>query len=160
MTTEERAIVCRLVDGEDPWKIDPEYGCTNPLTGYYPSAEVEAERKFRRESKIQMNTEVIHNGVVGVVVKIDWLMQKAHVRSVRGIHEVQLDRLEPKDESLAVNIRVVQDTHGTWCVRIGEGLSDRQIELIQCESRTEARRVFHDLVLSAKELGAMQRPPV
>ena len=38
MTDEE--IVRRLAAGEDPWKIDPEYGCTNPLTGYYPAQEV------------------------------------------------------------------------------------------------------------------------
>lgn len=44
MSPDETEIVRRLVDGEDPWVIDPEYGCTNPLTGYFPSAEVAAER--------------------------------------------------------------------------------------------------------------------
>lgn len=44
---DDNEVVRRLADGEDPWTIDPEYGCTNPLTGYFPVAEVEAERKRR-----------------------------------------------------------------------------------------------------------------
>jgi hypothetical protein len=39
---DDREIIERLANGEDPWAIDPEYGCTNPLTGYYPAAEVKA----------------------------------------------------------------------------------------------------------------------
>lgn len=40
-------IIRRLADGEDPWKIDPEHGCANPLTGYFPAQEVEAEKERR-----------------------------------------------------------------------------------------------------------------
>ncbi len=43
-------IVRRLADGEDPWVIDPDYGCTNPLTGYYPYAEVAEELARRPET--------------------------------------------------------------------------------------------------------------
>lgn len=46
--TDDAEIVRRLADGEDPWVIDPEHGCTNPLTGYFPAAEVEAELRRRR----------------------------------------------------------------------------------------------------------------
>lgn len=46
---DENDVVRRLADGEDPWVIDPEHGCTNPLTGYFPSAEVEREKRRRRE---------------------------------------------------------------------------------------------------------------
>jgi hypothetical protein len=48
LSDEEAEIVRRLANGEDPWDIDPEYGCTNPLTGYFPSTEVAAERARRR----------------------------------------------------------------------------------------------------------------
>src|SRR3954463_11330455 len=45
MTDEE--IVRRLADGEDPWVIDPDYGCANPLTGYFPVREVAEELERR-----------------------------------------------------------------------------------------------------------------
>jgi hypothetical protein len=50
MTDEE--FVRRLADGEDPWVIDPEYGCTNPLTGYFPAREVAAELEARTPTRV------------------------------------------------------------------------------------------------------------
>lgn len=35
-------MIVRLAQGENPWAIDPEHGCRNPVTGYYPQVEVEA----------------------------------------------------------------------------------------------------------------------
>lgn len=43
----ESEVIRRLADGESPWTIDPDYGCTNPLSGYFPSDEVAEELKRR-----------------------------------------------------------------------------------------------------------------
>jgi hypothetical protein len=48
----ESDIIRRLADGEDPWTVDPDHGCSNPLTGYFPASEVAAElarQSSRRE---------------------------------------------------------------------------------------------------------------
>lgn len=47
---DDAEIIRRLADGEDPWVIDPDNGCANPLTGYFPFAEVQAEKKRREEA--------------------------------------------------------------------------------------------------------------
>lgn len=61
MLTDEE-MVRRLAAGEDPYSIDPEHGCMNPLTGYYPHHEVEAE-KSRRQSVV--SAAVAHRPVHG-----------------------------------------------------------------------------------------------
>lgn len=46
----ESETIRRLANGEDPWAIDPDYGCSNPLTGYFPSDEVAEELERRAAS--------------------------------------------------------------------------------------------------------------
>ena len=57
-------MIRRLADGEDRWVIDPEHGCTNPLTGYYPATEVQAEKQRREAARPSgaVPTRIEHDG--------------------------------------------------------------------------------------------------
>lgn len=95
---DDEEIVRRLAAGEDPWVIDPDHGCTNPLTGYFPQREVDAylEAQAPTEPPLLLQFAPEGDGSVTEYVRGDV------VEAVRAALEWTLDVSRLKTGSTAV----------------------------------------------------------